>query len=273
MTATKTQLAFGGAFVTYQWKSDETIVDFLDRVYGRVLIGAVQYQPVNIRNLRASNLIRETSIKIQPTNKLSDHLHLMYGDDFKILLVFHHRAFLEYSLKRLKNDSDNLSHSTLDALKCGCLHPQLLSETLRTLDLLFPPLGDKKSRKFLKKWVSKENLDTRLLDHSASIFGFEQPPKDLHGLYEQYPYWGRQLSRLLREFDDPTPITWWQKYTERGRSPRRMYECAIVALFVTAFSALTATALAAVQVWISYCDWDDAPSRAWCSSKNGTKGE
>ncbi|KAF9881568.1 hypothetical protein CkaCkLH20_00714 [Colletotrichum karsti] len=267
MTATKTDYTAFGGFVTVQWRKDETIVDYLDRVYPRLPVGGQQEQPVNTRHLRANVLMSQAGIRIKPTDKLSDHLYLIYGEDFKTLLVFSHRSFLEYSLKKLRADSIDLEHSTAEAVVCGCLPPKLIIETLRTLDFLFPPFGDKKSKKFLNKWVNDGKLDSSLLNGAAYISEEGQPPKDLLGLYEQYPYWGRRLTRLLREVEDPTPITWWQRYTERGRSPRRMFECAVAALIVTAFSAFVATALAAVQVWVAYCDWDGAPSRSWCTTK------
>ncbi|KAH0439914.1 hypothetical protein CcaCcLH18_02631 [Colletotrichum camelliae] len=117
MTATKSSYAVGGGLVAYVWKNSETIVDFLDRVYTARSVTMIPDQPINIRNLRALNMIRHTGIRIQPTNKLSDHLHLIYGDDFKILLVFHHRFFLEYSLQRLKHDRGDLDQSTAEAVR------------------------------------------------------------------------------------------------------------------------------------------------------------
>ncbi|KAF0331796.1 hypothetical protein RB213_000779 [Colletotrichum asianum] len=267
MTTCKTDGISLGSSNTFKWRNNETAAGFLDRVYARVPAGPAYEQLVNVRNLRAYALTRYAGVKIRATEKLSDHLYLIYGDDYKTLLVFSHRSFLEYGLERLENDRDDLNHSTTEALTLGCLNPGLIVETLKTLDVLFPSIGDKRSREILKKWVAENNLDGRLLDN-PTIFSNNQPPKDLQGLYEQYPYWGRHLARLLREADDPTPVTWWQKYTERGRSPRRMFECAMAALLVTAISAFIATALAAVQVWIAYCDWESAPSRSWCPSKS-----
>lgn len=117
MTTAQTDYALGGGSISFKWKNNETIVDFLDRVYSRVPLSSTSDQPINVRNLRAANLTRETGIQIKGTNKLSDHLYLSYGDDSKTLFVFHHRFFLEYSLKILEDDRNDLDHSTLDALK------------------------------------------------------------------------------------------------------------------------------------------------------------
>lgn len=157
----------------------------------------------------------------------------------------------------------------------GCLPPQLVIETLKTFVLLFPLLqvGNDQSQRMLRKWVENEDLDKTLVDRHhvlAKLFAGGQPdPEDTRALLQQYPYWGAQLARLLREVDEPTAVTWLERHAERRRSPRHMYKCAMAALIVTAVFGMLATVLAAVQVWISYCAWVEDPSRAMCGAGNG----
>ncbi|KAK1700106.1 hypothetical protein BDP55DRAFT_540832 [Colletotrichum godetiae] len=269
MTACQTKGKALESYNTQEWKTDETLVTFLERVYPQVFVGGVPETAIDTANLSAHILHKNAGIEIKATNTLSDHLSLVHGEGFKTLLVFHHCAFLKHSFDVLKSDQKDLSHSTSEAISRGCLHPALLTETLRTLNLLFPPL-DNQSRRILEKWRDGQNLDTDLLEPcqlSLSLSAEEHPSGDLLALYKQYPHWAKQLARLLKEVDDPTPITRWERYAERRKSPRHMYNCALAALIVAAIFGILATALAAVQVWISYCAWVDDPRQSLCGAK------
>lgn len=140
-------------------------------------------------------------------------------------------------------------------IKRGCLPPGLMRETLRTLTLLFPLVNDSGSRKFLKRWIHQHELDERLLE-PYPVYD-KTSPRRLRELYQQYPFWAPQLSQLLEEVNDPTPVTRWERYAKRKRSQAHMYKCAVAALILAAVSGTLATLLAVVQVWISYEAWQD----------------
>lgn len=91
-----------------------------------------------------------------------------------------------------------------------------MTETLRTLQLLFPE-DDVKSRQLLNKEISTKSLDPRLLTSFQFYHGFhEYPgdtslPEDMRDLFERFPYWGERLYKVLKEVEDPTPMTWYEK--------------------------------------------------------------
>ena len=138
-----------------------------------------------------------------------------------------------------------MTHTTLEALKLyvalpsnatstwltkqWMLAPQLLRETLLTLDLLFPIIGDNESRLLLEKEVQKNQLDTYFL--SRFYLGpreHERPsdaldPSDIRSLYEKYLYWADKLFDIWREADDPTPTTRIERWTDARRNPRFTY--------------------------------------------------
>ncbi|KAK1723450.1 uncharacterized protein BDZ83DRAFT_653103 [Colletotrichum acutatum] len=270
MTACQPEGAALGSYWVHEWKAEETLTAFLKRVYSQAFAGGTPEQPINTGNLRAYILSKNARVVVKETDVLSDHLSLIIGEGFKTLLVFHHRAFLEDSLEVLKADQEDLSQSFSEAVSIGCLAPTLLEETLRTLDLLFPPSGDGQSRRILEKLVQREDLDPCLLElgHTMLEISVEnQTPDDLQELYMQYPHWAPRLARLLKEVDDPTPTTRWERYAERRKSPRHMYKCALAAFIVAAIFGILATVLAAVQVWISYCAWVDDPMKSLCGAK------
>ncbi|KAK1457254.1 hypothetical protein CCUS01_01721 [Colletotrichum cuscutae] len=171
-----------------RWAESETLTDYLGRIYPQSTSMDVPKDLIDLKNLRCHILARDAGIKIQQTEKLSDHLYLRHSPGSKTLLVFSHRAFLEHSRERLSAIRQDLSHSTDEALALGCLPAKLIDETLRSYNLLFPPIGNAKSRKLLREWVKRERLDESLLnpsfDHSK-----KDPPRTLHDLYDDFPYW------------------------------------------------------------------------------------
>ncbi|KAK6080372.1 hypothetical protein SCUP234_05313 [Seiridium cupressi] len=144
------------------------------------------------------------------------------------------------------------------------------------MNLLFPIIGDSASRTVLEREVRRYNLDPYLLDHFyLDMRDHESPrdalePRDIRGLYEKYPYWADRLYDLWREADDPTPITRIERWTEARKNPRFTYWCAVVSIMLAIMFGLLATGLAAIQVWISWCDWLDDPSLSQCGYKNIT---
>ncbi|KAF6797483.1 hypothetical protein CSOJ01_12990 [Colletotrichum sojae] len=260
MTECNTRGRFFGGLKKFIWEDEETPAEFIDRVYCAILPNAAGAARalINLDNLKVHTLVKRAGIELQGTDKLSDHLTL---------------AFLECNLERLRSDREDLGHSTAEALAIGCLPPQLVIETLKTLVLLFPLLqvGNDRSQRILRNWVEDEDLDKTLVDRHhvlAKLFAGGQPDtEDTRELLRQYRYWGAQPARLLREIDEPTAVTWLERHAESRRSPRHMYKCAMAALVVTAVFGMLATVLAAVQVWISYCAWMEDPSEAMCGAR------
>ncbi|KAF4930372.1 hypothetical protein CGCVW01_v001011 [Colletotrichum viniferum] len=245
--------------IPFQWRNQETLAEFVERVY-KPSPESGSVQPIEINNVRAKVLRKRASIKIRSTNILSDHLYLHIGKRFKVLYIFSDRGFLEESLSSLSVSNQTPTHSTTEALSRGYLPPLLIMETLATLNLLFPSVNDPRSHRFSKRWVHRhapEEHRKSLLEPSRqwSTLGYDDPPKRIRELYQRYPYWAPQLSQLLEEVIDPAPVNWWGTHVKRNLSEANMYKCAVAALMVAATSGTLATVLAAVQVWISYCDW------------------
>ena len=157
-----------------------------------------------------------------------------------------------------------------DSLHSGCLPSQLLRETLASYNLLFPEPGDEKSRVILQREVSKHHLDELLLQPFPLDYGVhEHPqdaldPEDTRSLYKKYPYWADRLYALWREADDPTPTTFIDRWSEARKNPRFTYWCTAVSLTIAFFFGVAATALGALQVWISYCGWVDNSAAPLC---------
>lgn len=151
------------------------------------------------------------------------------------------------------------------------LPPGLLQETLLTLELLFPPVGDVKSRRIINTEVTRHNLDpsflqpfqSRSLEHQSPEDA--KRPADVKDLYKKFPFWAVRLQNLWEEADNPSPLTYIGKLTDRNKSPRFTYWCTVVGITIAIMFGVMSSLLGALQVWISYCSWMGDPGIRGCS--------
>ncbi|KAI1258454.1 hypothetical protein F5Y18DRAFT_444567 [Xylariaceae sp. FL1019] len=274
MTSCHTPGTLGGDIFRPVWKRDETLCQYIDRIYPRCdpTPDGSQSQPIFMHRLTADFLKRYANIDIRWTERLSDHLLLMKGSDWKSLYLFSHPGFLTTSLEVLVKGSHG--GTTDAALLMGCLPASLLQETLESLEILFPLVGDAKAQHILKSAVRDYKLDPALLQPFQHLVSEHKSPADallpvdVNGLYKRFPFWAERLHGLSAEANDPTPITPFERLTHRKQSPRFTYWCAVVAVIIGILFGVFATILGALQVWISYCSWLDDPSINGCGRKH-----
>ncbi|KAJ8133428.1 hypothetical protein O1611_g197 [Lasiodiplodia mahajangana] len=256
-----------------RWKESESLERYLARVFPVTRAPQQDLASFRLGKLSASYLRSFAYIQIRWTDNLSDHLILLRGEGWKSLYLFRHPGFLKVSLDVLSDADEDAAQTPLEALKLGCLPPSLLKETLMTLDIIFPVIGDNASRSILEREVEKNGLDQYLLDRFyLDSRDHERPsdaldPSDVRSLYLKYPYWADRLYDLWREADDPTPTTRIERWTEARRNPRFAYWCTVVSILIAISFGIFATALGAVQVWISWCAWVDDPTVPQCGYK------
>jgi hypothetical protein len=137
----------------------------------------------------------------------------------------------------------------------------LISETLRTFELLFPT-HDTRSCAILSRCVATNNLDPSLETSHFYQRHHDHPrdavqPADLGSLCDKFPHWSDRLYHLWLEADNPAPVSkigWW---SEGKNSPRFTYWATNIALSFAVFFGITATMLSAAQVLISYRAWKE----------------
>ncbi|KAK0733218.1 hypothetical protein B0T26DRAFT_745285 [Lasiosphaeria miniovina] len=260
----------GGDIFRPIWKESKTLAKYIERVYPRSTDAVLDSRSVRVHKLSMSYLASFATVDLRWTNQLTDHLILLKGDGWKSLYLFRHPAFLRHSLQTLGNNNPDLEQSTAEALSLGCLPPGLLRETLMTYDLLFPRAGDSQSRSILEREVARHQLDPSFLEPSRlqaehhNNYRDALDSADVRSLYEKYPYWGDRLYDLWKEADDPTPVTAVERWSEARRNPRFTYWCTVVSVSIAIAFGMAATALGAIQVWISYCGWVDDPTKPLC---------
>ncbi|KAI8629053.1 hypothetical protein F5Y19DRAFT_475614 [Xylariaceae sp. FL1651] len=259
-----------------RWKESESLERYLARVFPVTRAPQQDLASFKLEKLSASYLKTFACVQIRWTDNLSDHLILLRGEGWKSLYLFRHPGFLKVSLDVLSDVDEDTAQTPLEALKLGCLPPSLLKETLITLDIIFPVIGDNASRNILEREVENNGLDNYFLDRFyLDSRDHERPsdaldPSDVRSLYEKHPYWADRLYDLWREADDPTPTTRIERWTEARRNPRFTYWCTVVSILIAILFGGFATALGAVQVWISWCAWIDDPAVPQCGYKKSS---
>ncbi len=68
--------------------------------------------------------------------------------------------------------------------------------------------------------------------------------------------------------ENPTPVTRIERWSDKRKSARWTTWWVVLGLLFAVLFGFAATALGAVQVWISYCSWLDDPTVRGCSAKS-----
>ncbi|KAH0544928.1 hypothetical protein FGG08_001008 [Glutinoglossum americanum] len=257
------------------WRESESLEGLVERVLPRYEIDQPgQTDTIRAQKLNVRYLYDYTKVRIEWTNNLPDHLFLQVTDEWISLRVFPHVGFLETCSRALAERDVGIS--TIESLSLGCLPPDIISETLWTLHLLFPE-DDEKARALLDKEIQDKGLDQRLSGPFQLYHGFHETPRDVllpedvKSLFGRYPHWGERLYRILKEVEDPTPMTWVEKWADSKKSPRFTYWVGFIALCFALFFGIVASVLGAIQVWISYCAWQDASAGFACGKYGSTQ--
>jgi hypothetical protein len=155
----------------------------------------------------------------------------------------------------------------------------LLAETLDTYELLFPQNGSDASWKLLKAEVNnpKNSLDSFLLKPNLrseresrqkgtrhDTYRDALGPYNVESLYDKYLHWADRLYDLYCEADDPMPASWLERLAESKRNPRFISICAMITIVLALLFGISATGLAAVQLWVGWCTWMDSNAVPQC---------
>ncbi|KAJ4419462.1 hypothetical protein N0V82_004907 [Gnomoniopsis sp. IMI 355080] len=227
---------------------------------------------VQATKLRAKYLSDHAKVEIVWTSHLPDHLDL----DGKKLRIFELASYLELSRNLVDESQEDLSA----CLEKGCFTSQFITETLMTYSLLFHP----KDRQWLKSqlkphrkwsgwgWPTKTiELDQRLsvpFDTTLAIEMYDQPLANMDELYKRYPHWASRLQALYEEAEEPTPSSAIGKWAQRRQAARHTYWVTVAAFGLAIFFGITSTVVGILQLWVSYCQWQEPNGGLGCRAQN-----
>ena len=118
VTACKTPGTFGGDVFNPVWKTDETLAAFVGRVYPRwsAPLDDRRNTVFTVSRITARALTTDARIRIEWTDRLTDHLELLVGADWKTIYVFRYPCYLKMCLKTLVANKPELDHDMAEAL-------------------------------------------------------------------------------------------------------------------------------------------------------------
>lgn len=149
-------------------------------------------------------------------------------------------------------------------------------ETLQTYHLLIPHRDTKWVRKnFLSSqlpWYRTLRFTTRKYPKATDrriteafrllnrVAGVDSRLTTYSQMFKRFPHWGLRIQSLLEEAEDPTPMSWTGRWAERRKGPRHSFWVTVIAFVAASVFGIVATAIAIVQLWVAWCDWQDDAS-------------
>jgi hypothetical protein len=131
----------------------------------------------------------------------------------------------------------------------GALPPQLLLETLHSLQcILFPPVDEKASR-FLENIVQDAKLG---FDPDCLLYeGYTRPvPENF-----EYHYFGNRLAKLHHLVTNPRPSHRISQWIQRHASERNALFVAMLSLVLSALFGFLSVVIGLFQAWVAYQSW------------------
>ncbi|KAF9878521.1 hypothetical protein CkaCkLH20_04013 [Colletotrichum karsti] len=199
--------------------------------------------------LKAWKLQKRLNVTFLGTNNISEHL--LFDPKENYLYIFHHVGFLKAHLEMAREHGYPLDQSMADSLQKGTLPPQLLVETLHSVQSILFPSIDRKSVPILDDLIA--NQDTAFDRECADYDGyglFQEPPAGF-----SYLYWGDRLALLHELVISRPPRNKLERWLHRQSNEGNALFIALVALLISIFVGILSIGIGAVQIWIAWMAW------------------
>ncbi|GAB7357380.1 hypothetical protein MBLNU459_g8321t1 [Dothideomycetes sp. NU459] len=225
------------------WKDDETIGSFLDRRLQTKRFTSPDQQSDNgitriPRRFTAENLEWYKGMKMEWTNHLNQHLEI--DDDVRSFKVFPHKRWLLAMIENIKDDNDDKPYYPLPLA--------LLEETVRTIDLLFPPWDGRTARYLQRKNTPQfPTEDLLALCSSGASAGAGAGARSLR--LSDFGGWADRLADLAVEFESPPHSlrTMWRD--TRNTNAHLTFAVSVVGIAVMTFLFGTVAVVLAGLTW------------------------
>ncbi|KAK4445220.1 hypothetical protein QBC34DRAFT_165136 [Podospora aff. communis PSN243] len=242
-----------GGYRPSSWKSDEALGSFIDRLFPLSLGSSQEAARVAVeyRALRARKLQQRLGARFRPTNNFAEHL--LFDEKRNYLYVFHHVEFLRAQLGRYQSQADPLAVGLDKSLEQGTLPPQILVETLYTLQaVLFPPI-DPGSAQILEELIERRGFDPECAEYEGYKV-FRDPPASF-----QFVYWGDRMAHLHQLMTRRPPRNQLERWFNRHSTEGNALFIALLALFISILVGIVSIALNCVQIWMTWYTWKYTP--------------
>ncbi|CAM1510524.1 Fc.00g008590.m01.CDS01 [Cosmosporella sp. VM-42] len=239
-----------GGYRPVSWLPQESFLTFLERSFPmnpNSSFAKVQRAIEERAALKAWKLQKRLGLCLRPTENIAEHLLLVPKTN--TLLVFHHAAYLKAQLERFQDDPEPLEIGTKESLIRGSLPPQLLVETLHSLQGIIFPSIDSDSSEILDELVGKSGFDPECAQYEGYKI-FPEPPEGL-----KYVYWGERIAHLHDLLLSRPPRNKVERWFQQWSTERNAFSIAILALLITIVVGIVGIGLTSFQIWITWMAW------------------
>ncbi|KAF4965168.1 hypothetical protein FSARC_6986 [Fusarium sarcochroum] len=239
-----------GEYRPISWLSQESFLSFVERSFPKgpgQMAEKIQEAFDDRSRLKAWKLQKRLGMKFHITDNLSEHL--MLDTKNNILYLFHHAAYLKAHLAICRGVPLTLGATARESLGHGTHPPQLLVETLHSLQAILFPSLNKKSSKVFNTLIRKEGFDPECAQYEGYKL-FAEPPQDF-----SYVYWGKRIAQLHEVAKSRPPKNRFEKWFQQWTTERNALLVALSALLISIFVGILSIILGSVQVWIAWMAW------------------
>lgn len=145
------------------------------------------------------------------------------------------------------------THTDLCGYPSGTLPPQLLVETLYTLQAVLFPSIDPESAHILDELVDRRGFDPDCAEYEGYEL-FQDPPPEF-----QFTYWGERLAHLHQLMSRRPPRNKLERWFHRHSTEGNALFIALLALAISILVGIVSIALNCVQIWITWYTWKYTP--------------
>ncbi|KAF2420308.1 hypothetical protein EJ08DRAFT_550934, partial [Tothia fuscella] len=238
-----------GSYRPTSWAVNESFLGFVERSFPPSLDmdeEAISDALDESNALKAWKLKKRLGIEITPTDNLAHHL--LYDPRHNKLYVFHHVAFLKAHLE-LSADTLGVGCKIKESLKIGTLPPQLLIETLHSLQSIIFPSTDGRSRLLLEQLIRRKLFDSECAEYDG-YRRFRGLPEDF-----TYKYWGDRIVKLNEVMARRVPRNKFSRWLYWQTSDGNALMIALLALLITIVLGVLSLGVACFQTWIAWQAW------------------
>ncbi|KAG4273760.1 hypothetical protein FPRO04_01401 [Fusarium proliferatum] len=236
-----------GGYRPISWLSQESFVSFIERSIPRAPDQSCnRFEDIigHKSKFKAWKLKKRLGIRFLPTNDLS--CHLLFNDKDNTLYLFHQVAYLKAHLEQFQSQASPLDITALESLGRGTLPPQLLFETLHSLqDILFP-LTDHRSEKILRNLISRNGFDPECCEYD----GYNVFHKGV-----RYMYWGERIARLYELAKRRPPKNKLERWFDRRSTDGNAFSIALLAVGISILVEIVTILMSGFQSWIAWMAW------------------
>lgn len=127
--------------------------------------------------------------------------------------------------------------------------PQLLVETLYSIQAVLFPSIDPESAEILDELIARRDFDPDCAEYEGYKL-FREPPPDF-----EFKFWGERMAHLHRLITYRPPRNRLERWFHQHGNERNALLIAFLALFISILVGVISIGLNCVQIWITWMAW------------------